>query len=164
MPDEGNVTESIALYLEEARWRRDDQNHRVRGLNQKLAAASVLNAGVVAVFAASLSLSEVTLPSAAAYIFYAALATFSVNVATSAYAYLISNWSRRPSLSTLRRHLSNHTYESVALWAADQIYETLGQNEETISRKSRWVTISIVLSALTVLLIGATAGVAFAPA
>lgn len=164
MPDASSIAESVALYLEEARWRRDDQNHRVRGLNQKLAAASVLNAGVVAVFAASLSLSEITLPSAAAYLFYAALAVFSVNVVASAYAYLISNWSRRPPLNTIRRHLFDYTHESLALWAADQIYETLQENEQTLSRKSRWVTISIVLSALTVLLIGATAGVAFAPA
>ena len=161
MPEADDTRAKMSLYLDEARWRRDDQNQRIRGLDQKLTTVSVLNAGAVAVFAAALTFSSMTLPAAAGYLLYSALSVFCVNIAASAYAYLISRWSRRPPLNTLRRHLHSYSHESIVLWTADQIFDGLAENEETISRKSRWVTISIVLSALTVLLIGATAGVAF---
>ena len=162
MPEASNSSGKLSLYLDEARWRRDDQNQRIRGLDQKLTTVSVLNAGAVAVFAAALTFSSMTLPAAAGYLLYSALSVFCVNIAASAYAYASSKWSRRPDPSALRRYLGDYDDEGLALWIADEVNISLAANEKTIHRKSRWVTVSIALSALTILLIGATVGVTLA--
>lgn len=156
MPDDVGNDSDMRLYLEEVRWRRDDQIERSRSLDQKLATMFALNAVVLAVFAASISLSGSAYPPAAKGLLYAAFAVFAANVVLSALAYGVSGWNRRPSLLTLRLHLGSYSEEAMIEWTANEIYAELESNERMVRRKAALVSLSISLSVTTILLIGVT--------
>lgn len=157
MPDNADGNSDMRLYLEEARWRRDDQIERSRSLDQKLATMFALNAVVLAVFAASISLSSSAYPAAAKGLLYAAFAVFAANVVLSALAYGVSGWNRRPRLFTLKSHLRDYSEDAMIEWTADEIYAELESNERMVRRKAVLVSLSLSLSVTTILLIGVTA-------
>lgn len=156
MLDDPDRRIDMSLYLDEVRWRRDDQAGRSRSLDQKLATMFALNAVVLAVFAASISLSSDALPPTATHLLYAAFAVFAVNVVLSALAYGVSAWNRRPALPALKLHLAHYEHDAMVEWTADEIQAEIESNERMIRRKSALVTLSIALSVATILLVAAT--------
>ncbi len=92
MPEASNSSGKLSLYLDEARWRRDDQIGRVRSLDRKLATMFALNAAAIALFAAvlSFSLRENSAPTEVVALSIAALAMFLINVGLSGRAYRAS--------------------------------------------------------------------------
>lgn len=159
MPESSNSAGKLSLYLEEARWRRDDQNDRVRSLDRKLATMLALNAAAIALFAAvfSFSLREEETSAAVIGLSLAALVIFVFNVALSGRAYRASEWARRPDLPTLKIHLDQYGEEVMISWVADEINLEIEANEERVQRKAARVTLSIVLSTLTIALLAVAA-------
>lgn len=159
MPDPDNSSGKMLLYLEEVRWRRDDQLIRARGLDRKLATLFALNAAAVALFAALLSFSSRSDSSSLEVIVLlgAALASFLGSLVLSALAYRASGWVRRPDLATLQSYLDSYDEAVMIAWVADEIRRELSANEERIKRKAGRVTWSISLSVLTVILLATVA-------
>ena len=163
MPDTNAQPGKMSLYLDEARWRRDDQIDRARGLDRKLATMFALNAATVALFAALFSFSlrpDSSYPMAVIALLSVALASFLVTVLVSVPAYHASKWVRQPDLATLKRHLNSYDELVMITWIADEIGREVSANEERIKRKARLVTWSIILSVVTILLLTAAAAVA----
>lgn len=159
MPDFTTDPEKTALFLEEARWLRDDQNRRVSVLNQKLVTTFTLNVAVVAVFVASLRLTGGPLPLAVDCLFYSTIFLFVVGVIVAARAYAVSTWYRRPDLEQLREHLSVYDSSLMTAWVADEIVLAWRENERLIDIKAARVQWAIGLAAATAVLVGATAAV-----
>ena len=159
VPDANDRSGKLTLYLDEARWRRDDQIGRVRSLDRKLATMFALNAAAVALFAAvlSFSLREDGAPTAVIGLSVAALVIFLFNVALSGLAYRASEWARRPDLPTLKTHLNQYGEEVMISWVADEINLEIEANEEQVRRKAARVTLSIALSTLTIALLAVAA-------
>lgn len=167
MPDFTTDPEKTTLFLEEARWLRDDQNRRVAALNQKLVTTFTLNVAVVAVFVASLRLTGGPLPLVVDCLFYSTIFLFVVGVIVAARAYAVSTWYRRPDLEQLREHLSVYGSSLMTAWVADEIILAWHENERLIDIKAARVQWAIRLAAATAVLVGATAAVylgAVAPA
>ena len=155
MPEASNSSGKLSLYLDEARWRRDDQIGRVRSLDRKLATMFALNAAAIALFAAvlSFSLREGSAPTEVVALSVAALAIFLINVWLSGRAYRASSWVRRPDLPTLKAHLDQYGEEVMISWVADEINREIVTNEEQVQQKATRVTWSIILSVLTITLL-----------
>ncbi len=155
MPDANDRSGKLTLYLDEARWRRDDQIGRVRSLDRKLATMFALNAAAIALFAAvlSFSLREASVPPAVIGLSLAALVIFVFNIVLLRLAYRASEWARRPDLLTLKAHLDRYGEEVMISWVADEINREIVANEEKVSRKAALVTRSISLSLLTIALL-----------
>ena len=165
MPDFTSDPEKTALFLEEARCQRDDQNRRVSALNQKLVTTFTLNIAVVAVFVASLRLTGVPLPLAVDCLFYSTIFLFVIGVLVAARAYAVATWYRRPDLDQLREHLSVYDSSTMTAWVADEIIRALHENERMIDVKATHVQLAIVSAAATAVMVGVTAAVylGFAP-
>ena len=161
MPEASNSSCKLSLYLDEARWRRDDQIGRVRSLDRKLATMFALNAAAIALFAAvlSFSLREDSAPIEVVALSIAALAIFLINVGLSGRAYRASAWVRRPDLPTLKAHLDQYGEEVMSSWVADEINREIETNEEQVQQKATRVTWSIILSVLTITLLALAATV-----
>lgn len=161
VPDANGRSGKLTLYLDEARWRRDDQIGRVRSLDRKLATMFALNAAAIALFAAvlSFSLREGSVPTAVIGLSLAALAIFLFNIALSGQAYRASSWARRPDLPTLKAHLDQYGEEVMISWVADEIHLEIEANEERVQHKAARVTLSIALSTLTIALLAVAAAV-----
>ena len=159
MPEASNSTGKLSLYLDEARWRRDDQIGRVRNPDRKLATMFALNAAAIALFAAvlSFSLREGSAPTEVLGLSAAALLIFLINVGLSGYAYCASSWARRPDLPTLKAHLEQYGEEVMISWVADEINREIETNEEQVQQKATRVTWSIALSVLTIKLLAVAA-------
>lgn len=155
MPDANDSSGKLTLYLDEARWRRDDQIGRVRSLDRKLATMFALNAAAIALFAAvlSFSLREDNICPAVIDLSLAALAIFLFNVALSGLAYRASSWARRPDLPTLKTYLNQYSESVMVSWVADEIEREIVANEKKVLRKATLVTCSIFLSLLTIVLL-----------
>ena len=155
MPDANDRSGKLTLYLDEARWRRDDQIGRVRSLDRKLATMFALNAAAIALFAAvlSFSLREASVPPAVIGLSLAALVIFVFNIVLLRLAYRASEWARRPDLPTLKAHIDRYGEEVMISWVADEINREIVANEEKVSRKAALVTRSISLSLLTIALL-----------
>ena len=155
VPDANDRSGKLTLYLDEARWRRDDQIGRVRSLDRKLATMFALNAAAIALFAAVLSfeLRGGSVSTVVIDLSLAALAIFLLNIVLSGLAYRASEWARRPDLPTLKAHLDRYGEEVMISWVADEINRELVANEEKVRRKARLVTCSIFLSVLTIVLL-----------
>lgn len=159
MPDFTTDPEKTTLFLEEARWLRDDQNRRVAALNQKLVTTFTLNVAVVAVFVASLRLTGGPLPLVVDCLFYSTIFLFVIGVIVAARAYAVSTWYRRPDLEQLREHLSVYDSSLMTAWVADEIILAWHENERLIDIKAARVQWAIRLAAATAVLVGATAAV-----
>lgn len=160
VPDANGRSGRLTLYLDEARWRRDDQNDRVRSLDRKLATMFALNAAAIALFAAVLSFSlrgDESTPVAVIGLSLAALVIFLFNVALSGRAYRASEWARRPDLPTLKTHLDQYGEDVMISWVADEINREIEANEERVQRKAARVSLSIILSTLTIALLAVAA-------
>lgn len=157
--DLGDLPQKMRLYLEDARWRRDDQIERIASLDRKLATMFALNAAVIAFFAALLSFSigieRYPLPVLA--LLSAALAVFLVNIALSSRAYRVSKWIRYPAPQALKRYTLLYSETGMILWLADEINRQVDLNEDQVQRKARLVTWSVLLSVLTIVLVAAAA-------
>lgn len=159
MPDFTTDPQKTTLFLEEARWLRDDQNRRVAALNQKLVTTFTLNVAVVAVFVASLRLAGEPLPLVVDCLFYSTIFLFVIGVIVAARAYAVSTWYRRPDLEQLREHLSVYDSSLMTAWVADEIILAWHENERLIDIKAARVQWAIRLAAATAVLVGATAAV-----
>ena len=161
MADEDRADEAAtaALFLNEARWRRDDQVTQLAALERKLVTAFTLNVAVIALFSASLGIAVGPFPLTVECMIYATIFLFIVGVAVSAGAYLSTAWTLRPDLDHLSR-LSEET-EPVTLtnWLATEIVSGLTENERVLKVKTQLVALSVLLAASTAAMVGATAAV-----
>lgn len=157
--DLGDLPRKMLLYLDDARWRRDDQIERIASLDRKLATMFALNAAVIAFFAALLSFAIGTerYPLPVLALLSAALAVFLVNIVLSSRAYRVSKWIRYPTPQTLKRYTLLYSEAGMILWVADEINRQVDLNEDQVQRKARLVTWSVVLSVLTIVLVVAAA-------
>ncbi len=151
----------MSLYLEEARWLRSDQIHRIAGLNQKLVTSITLNAAIVGILGAALSLSHSGLPTVASWTYAAALGVFVLNCFVAAQGYSATAWSQRPDLPTLRQHLWSYGGDAMAQWTGDEIVRAIAANEPKVRSKARYVGRSLVLTLISAIVAGAAVALAF---
>ena len=144
----------MSLFLEETRWRRDDQIRRIAGLNQKLVTSLTLNLAIVGFLGAAMSLGRADLSTGAIAMFIVTVIMFVVNCFISGWGYGGTTWSRRPDLLTLRRHLSSYDTDTMKEWAADEMGASIAVNEPRVRRKARYVAWSLGFTVLDGFLAG----------
>ena len=157
--DRADNAATAELFLNEARWRRDDQVTQLAALERKLVTAFTLNVAVIALFSASLGIAGGPFPLTVECMIYATIFLFIVGVAVSARAYLSTTWTLQPNLDHLSR-LSEET-ESTRLtrWLATEIADGLTENEGALKAKTQLVALAVLLAASTAAMVGATAAV-----
>ena len=155
--DRADNAAKAELFLNEARWRRDNQIDRLNALERKLVTAFTLNVAVVAVFSASLGIAGGPFPLAAQCLLFVTIALFIVGIALSAYTYLSTAWSLTPSFDQLREVTGQLGPTLSSEWLAYEIMECAINNEQQLRRMGRLVSWAVFFAASTAILAVATA-------
>lgn len=146
---------AVELYLAEAQRRRADQRQLVFELNRVIGGTFTLHAAILALFAGVVLVGGVDRDFGWGVngLVVAAAAVFLLNTLVSAYAYGLSRLHTRPALAELRNQLSDAPISVVREWTARQLEAAVAENAVAIRRKARWVSISIALTALNIVLV-----------
>ena len=157
---DGERLEGSALFLAEARWRRDDQNRRHDVLNQRLSTMFALNFAVLAILGASLSFSDVVLPVYVESVAFATIFLLLVNIAILMWAFRVERLTRRPDLRVLLEVAVRSPAEVASEWYGKEIELALEANEQRLDNKSRLIATAMATSSFTVLMVAAVAALA----
>lgn len=146
---------AIDLYLAEAQRRRADQRQLVFELNRVIGGTFTLHAAILALFVGIVALrgAESDFGWSVNGLVIAAAVVFLLNTLISAYAYSLSRLRTLPALTELRNQLSDAPVSVVREWTARQMEAAVAENAVAIRRKARWVSISIALTALNIVLV-----------
>ena len=145
------------LYLEEARWRRDDQIRRLDALERKLVTAFTLNVSMIAIFGASLGIAGGPFSLAVECLVYSTVFLFVIGLGFATRAYLGAAWNRAPDLDILQQLLGRFDDDTITQWIADAILVGLAENEQTLDQRSRTATYAVLFAACTATMVGVTA-------
>lgn len=146
------------LYLEEVRWRRDDQAERHESLNRRLSTLFALNFAVLAILGASLRLGESALPVFLDYFTFSTTFVLVFNILLLMFAYRVGKGSRRPELTALKGIIDGtHSLEVTHQWVAREMRESMAVNESQLEAKGRLISVAMLTSAVAVFMVAAGA-------
>ena len=122
------------LYLEEARWRRDDQIRRSDALERKLVTAFTLNVAVIAIFGASLGIAGGPFSLAVECLVYSTVFLFVIGLGFATRADLGAAWNRAPDLDILQQLLGRFDDDTINVGLQTQSSSALRKmNRHSIS-------------------------------
>lgn len=134
-----------------ARWRLDEQLHRVDALDTKVANMFYLIAALAPLFGALFVFSDTEGAARALYVL--AVAVYFAVVALTVLAYTGSRWSLRPALSTLKDYSDAYDDPTIRRWIAQETMLSIAANEQRLKRKGYFVSLAIMAFAVDAVII-----------